>query len=112
MSSIRALVLALGLATAIPAAGCSKTNIPNTDADDEGISDNRKVIAFCEKYRRAVEDRDVDAPIAMVSPRYFETGGNAKSSDDMDYNGLRKYLQEKFKQTKAIRYEIRYRRIS
>ncbi|MGZ3423206.1 MAG: nuclear transport factor 2 family protein [Polyangiales bacterium] len=110
MTSIRSLVFALGLAAAVPTAGCSKTNIPNTDVED--TSDNRKVISFCEKYRRAVEDRDVDTLISMVSPRYFETGGNAKSTDDMDYNGLRNYLTTKFKQTKAIRYEIRYRRIS
>jgi hypothetical protein len=110
MRSIRPLALLLGLAFAAPSVGCSKSNIPNTDVEDS--SENRKVIAFCEKYRRAVEDRDVDALIGMVSPRYFETGGNAKSSDDIDYNGLRQYLTSKFKQTKAIRYEIRYRRIS
>jgi hypothetical protein len=110
MTSIRSLLLVLGLVLAAPAMGCSKTNIPNTDVEDS--SENRKVIAFCEKYRRAVEDRDVDTLIGMVSPRYFETGGNAKSGDDIDYNGLRQYLTTKFKQTKAIRYEIRYRRIS
>jgi hypothetical protein len=110
MSSIRAFVFALGLAATVPAVGCARTNIPNTDVED--TTDNRKVISFCEKYRRAVEDRDTDALMGMVSPRYFETGGNAKSTDDMDYNGLREYLKGKFKQTKAIRYEIRYRRIS
>ena len=109
MTSIRPLLLVLGLAFAAPAIGCSKTNIPNTDVEDS--SDNRKVIAFCEKYRRAVEDRDVDTLISMVSPRYFETGGNAKSGDDIDYNGLRQYLTTKFKQTKAIRYEIKYHRV-
>ena len=37
--------------------GCSKSYIPNTDVEDN--SDNRKVIAFCEEYRHAVEDKDV-----------------------------------------------------
>jgi hypothetical protein len=106
----RPLVVALSLALAPVAFGCSKTYIPNTDVEDS--SENRKVISFCEKYRRAVEDRDVDVLMGMVSPRYFETGGNAKSSDDIDYNGLREYLTNRFKQTKAIRYEIRYHRIS
>lgn len=100
--------LALGLFSGV--AGCTKTNIPNTDVEDN--NDNRKVVTFCEKYRHAVEERDVDALYAMASPRYFETGGNAKSNDDIDYQGLHLYLTTKFKQTKAIRYEIRYRRIT
>ncbi len=90
--------------------GCAHSTIPNTDVED--TSENRKIIDFCEKYRRAVEERDVDALVNMASPRYFETGGNAKSSDDIDYDGLRAYLTTKFKQTKAIRYEIRYRRVA
>src|SRR4051812_35731454 len=91
-------------------AGCSKSYIPNTDVED--TSDNRKIISFCEKYRRAIEERDVEGLVSMASTRYFETGGNAKSGDDIDYNGLRQYLATKFKLTKAIRYEIRYHRVS
>ena len=102
-------LLSVGVVTA-SAAGCSKSYIPNTDVED--TSENRKVVSFCEKYRRAVEERDIEGLVSMASTRYFETGGNAKSGDDIDYNGLRKYLATKFKITKAIRYEIRYHRIS
>lgn len=101
---------AASLAAVTATAGCSHTLIPNTDVEDS--DENRKVVAFCEKYRRAVEERDVDALLAMASPRYFETGGNARSLDDIDYNGLREYLGKQFKRTKAIRYEIRYHAIS
>jgi hypothetical protein len=104
-----ALALALALCAVAPV-GCSKHFIPNTDVEDNG--ENRKVVAFCEKYRRAVEERDVEGLVSMASTRYFETGGNAKSDDDIDYNGLRAYLATKFKMTKAIRYEIRYHRIT
>lgn len=105
------LVIApLALLAPLGATGCTKTNIPNTDVED--TSENRKIVAFCEKYRHAVEERDVDALYSMASPRYFETGGNAKSSDDIDYQGLHAYLTSKFKLTKAIRYEMRYRRIT
>ena len=106
--NIRPLALALGLFVVAPV-GCGGSYIPNTTVDDN--SENRRIIGFCEKYRRAVEDRDVDALVAMASPRYFETGGNAKASDDIDYNGLRAYLTDKFKHTKAIRYEIKYHRV-
>ncbi len=112
MKSLRALTVCFALAVPFSASafGCSHTVIPNTDVEDTG--QNRKVVEFCEKYRKAVEERDVDTLIAMASTRYFETGGNAKPTDDIDYNGLRAYLQSKFKQTKAIRYEIRYHRIT
>lgn len=105
--TLRSVALALFLALPV---GCSSTYIPNTTVED--TSDNRRVIGFCEKYRRAVEDRDVDLLVSMASARYFETGGNAKSGDDIDYNGLREYLTSKFKQTKAIRYEIKYHRVA
>ena len=44
------------------------------------------------------------------SPNH-EDGGNADATDDLDYAGLRDYLEGKFRDTKAIRYEIRYRRV-
>jgi hypothetical protein len=108
-----ARALAFGVLVAVPAisaSACSTHYIPNTDVEDN--SENRRVVAYCEKYRRAVEERDVDTLMQMASTRYFETGGNAKSQDDIDYNGLRAYLSSKFKLTKAIRYEIRYHQIT
>ena len=89
--------------------GCAKTYIPNTDVED--TEDNRRVVSFCETYRRAVERRDVSKILSMVSAHYFEDGGNVDPSDDLDFEGLREYLLGTFTASKAIRYEIRYRRI-
>jgi hypothetical protein len=72
----------------------------------------RKVIAFCEDYRHAVEDQDVGQVVKFASPRYFEDGGNTNPEDDIDFDGLKDYLTAKFVQTQAIRYEIRYRKVS
>lgn len=83
--------------------------IPNTDVED--TSENRKVIAFCEKYRHAIEDRNVPLLLDMASPSYYEDGGNVDATDDMDFSGLQNYLDGRFRDTRAIRYEIRYRRI-
>lgn len=91
-------------------AGCTAQYIPNTDVEDN--DDNRKVVAFCEKYRHAVEQRNVALLLQLASPSYYEDGGNVDASDDLDYQGLREYLETKFKDTRAIRYEIRYRRIA
>lgn len=90
--------------------GCATRYIPNTDVED--TDDNRKIISFCEKYRHAVQERNVPLLLKLASPDYYEDGGNVDPSDDMDFEGLREYLEGKFKESRAIRYEIRYRRIS
>jgi hypothetical protein len=90
-------------------AGCATHYIPNTDVED--TDENRKVIQFCEDYRRAVERRNIALLLKLAHPRYYEDGGNIDSSDDIDLAGLKTYLESKFVQAKAIRYEIRYRRV-
>lgn len=94
----------------LAAAGCSKTYIPNTDVEDSGI--NREVIQVCEKYRHAMEDRDVAQLVKLMSPGYFEDGGNTKNDDDADYDKIRSFLTGDFLKTSGVRYEIRYRRVT
>jgi hypothetical protein len=89
--------------------GCATHYIPNTDVEDS--EDNRKIIAFCEKYRHAVEDKNTTGLLAIASPDYYEDGGNVDPGDDIDYVGLKDYLVGTFQDARAIRYEIRYRRI-
>jgi hypothetical protein len=90
--------------------GCSKSMIPNTDVDDTG--ENRDVIFFCERYRKGLEDRSVGELLRMMSPAYFETGGNSKSGDDADFDKIKEFLTGDFMKTTGIRYEIRYRRVT
>jgi hypothetical protein len=91
------------------AAGCQPPLIPNTDVED--TDENRRVIEFCETYRRAVERRDIPKLIKMAHADYYENGGTVDTSDDMDRTALNEYLEEKFADTRGIRYEIRYRRV-
>ena len=103
--------LALWLALlAFTVSGCATRYIPNTDVEDS--DDNRRVIAFCERYRHAVEERNIPLLLDMASSQYYEDGGNVDAADDMDYAGLREYLDGRFKETRAIRYEIRYRSVN
>ena len=90
-------------------AGCATKYIPNTDVED--TEPNRKIIQFCEDYRRAVETRNTALLLKLAHPSYYEDGGNIDATDDLDYAGLKQYLQETFSHTRAIRYEIRYRRV-
>lgn len=107
MLSLQRLVgwLALGLTSV----SCSQQLIPNTDVEDSDF--NRKVIEFCEEYRHAVERRNVGVLLKLADKRYYEDGGNIDPTDDLDYDELKTYLIERFRRTKAIRYEIRYRRV-
>lgn len=104
--SSRLLLLAL---LCLAVWGCAQQYIPNTDVEDNDF--NRQVIEFCEEYRRAVEQRKIGALLQLAHPAYYEDGGNVDPTDDLDYAGLKQYLEEQFKDTKAIRYEIRYRRV-
>jgi hypothetical protein len=90
--------------------GCATHYIPNTDVED--TEDARKLISFCERYRHAVEAKDVATLLKLAAPSYYEDGGNADPTDDIDYAGLKAYLTTKFQDATAIRYEIRYRRIA
>jgi hypothetical protein len=90
--------------------GCARTFIPNTDVLD--TSENREVISFCEQYRHDLEDKKVGALVKMMSPGYFETGGNTKGEDDADYEKIREFLTGDFLKTTGIRYEMRYRRVT
>lgn len=104
---LSAPVLAFG---ALALSGCSKSYIPNTDVED--TSANRKVVKFCEEYRHAVEEKNGAKILSMVSPRYFEDGGNTRDEDDLDYEGLKQFLTTNFVKADGIRYEIRYRKVS
>jgi hypothetical protein len=49
---------------------CATGRIPNTDLAD--TADNRSVVNFCERYRRAVEAKDARTLLTLASPDYYE----------------------------------------
>lgn len=108
--AIRSLLCAVALL--VPSGvmfGCTTHYIPNTDVED--TEENRKLVNFAERYRRAVEQKDLVTLLKCASPKYYEDGGNVDASDDIDYAGLREYLTSRFLDAAAIRYEVRYRRV-
>ena len=111
MTPIRShIARTFAVVAALASAACSKTYIPNTDVEDSG--DNRKVITFCETYRHALEEKNVGLLVKLMSPSYFEDGGNTRNDDDADFDKIREFLTGDFLKTSGIRYEIRYRRIT
>ena len=91
-------------------AACGKHYIPNTSVPDNPF--NRKVIAFCEKYRLAVEEKNVGTLLVLASPDYFEDGSTPSGDDDFDFEGLRDVLVGRFSKIKSIRYDIKYRKVT
>lgn len=100
----------LGFVVLALASACSEQHIPNTDVDDSDF--NRTVVEFCEDYRHAVERRNVGLLLKLANEKYYEDGGTTDTDDDLDYAGLKEYLEGKFREVKAIRYEVRYRNVT
>ena len=107
LSALLKPCLGLALLTFV---GCSHDYIPNTQVEDSDF--NRQVIAYCEDYRHAVERRNTQLLLKMADPKYYEDGGTVDTSDDLDLEGLKAYLESEFSKTTQIRYEIFYRDIS
>lgn len=105
-------VLALFAVTGIsPLGGCATAPaIPGTLVPDTRA--NRQIIEVCEKYRRALEDRDADVLLGMASRQYFEDSGTPKAEDDYGYEGLRTIIATRLSSLKAVRYNIQYRRVA
>src|SRR5688572_33211463 len=59
--------------------GCTQQLIPNTDVEDTQM--NRSIVDFCEKYRHAVEHRNVGELLTLAHADYYEDGGNADATD-------------------------------
>lgn len=109
-ASIKVYLAAPALVALAMLTGCMRDMIPNTDVED--TSQNREVLAFVERYRNAVEDRDVGALINLASARYYDDNGTPSGEDDLDYDGLRGELTSLRDSVLAIRYEIKYRRVT
>lgn len=91
------------------AASCGAQRIPNTTVPD--TRENREVLEIAERYRRAVEARDVRTLLALASPNYYEDAGTPQGDDDYGYEGLRRLLSVWSEEVLSVRYEIRYRNV-
>ncbi len=98
-----------GWILALSLIGCQKQYIPNTEIVDTDF--NREVIAFVERYRHAVEDRNIGVLMSLAAPRYFDNSGTPTGDDDVDRDGLERVISERFSAVEEIRFEMRYRDI-
>jgi hypothetical protein len=91
-------------------AGCEPTLIPNTRVED--TDENREIIGFVEKYRQAVEQRNVPVLLSMASQNYFDDMGTPAGDDDIDYDGLKAGLERIRNEVSGARYQVSYRAVT
>lgn len=108
--TVKARLLQAIVIQALALGGCATGRIPNTDVVD--TSDNRAVVNFCERYRRAVEGKDARTLLTLASPDYYEDAGTPRGEDDYGFEGLQRLLTAWVDDVREVRYEIRYRRIA
>ena len=67
--------------------GCAHTMIPGTTIED--TEENRSVLSALDSLQKALQARDSDAVIALVSPTYFEDMGTIDNADDFGFDELK-----------------------
>ncbi|MEC9466559.1 MAG: nuclear transport factor 2 family protein [Myxococcota bacterium] len=84
---MKALCQAISLCCALAlTTGCAHTNIEGTPVAD--TSENREVFDFLVQVREAMQNRDAQGLIALISPDYFEDMGTPTDKDDYGYQHL------------------------
>ena len=95
---------------ALAFAACTPSMIPGTSVPD--TKDNRELLKQVELYRQAVERKDAEAVLEMVSPSYYDTRGHPDDpSFHWNYAKVKTELPERFSQIKDVKLDIIPRRI-
>lgn len=103
-----ALALTLVAVIASQAAACASQTPTIRDTAIPDTSINRQIIETVERYRVAVESKDIDALLLMASQDYREDAGTPSGRDDYGFEGLRDVLRSRFQKATDIRYALRY----
>jgi len=96
---------------ALVAVSCGTSYITGTSVPD--TAQNRVIVDLVEKFRVAVEKRDMDTLKDMISRRYFTNAGTtAESSDDYGYEQLdQKVLPLLRDNVKSVMYQVFVRKV-
>ncbi len=83
--------------------------IPGTEIDDN--TDTRSVLDTVERYRSAVEQRNVSAVVELADEKFRDDGGTGAADDDLDYKTLSTALPARFQKLDDVRLEVSVRKI-
>jgi hypothetical protein len=102
-----ALLLAAGALLLTPA--CAPKLIPGSQIED--TDETRAIIALIDSYRNAVEGRDADKLVKLVSSDFRDHGGTSTPEDDLDLNNLEPALRDRFARIDNVRLDVDIRNI-
>ena len=89
---------------------CTPAFVRGTEIDY--TPEKQEVADFIERYRQAIEQRDFNTLKDMVSSNYYENGSTTSDpSDDYDFAGFLKILNEMNQTIKAVKYSLRITKI-
>lgn len=89
--------------------GCAPKKIPGTDLDD--TTETRAVIDVLQKYRDAVEKKNIDALTKLADESFRDDGGSSTPDDDLDYASLAPKLSARMSKVADLKLDVTVRRI-
>ena len=90
-------------------AACMPKKIPGTELDDTNAT--RAVIEVVQKYRTAVEGKNVEAVYKLADESFRDDGGSAAPEDDLDYSTLQAKLAARMSRVSDLKLDVVVRRI-
>ncbi len=100
------LLSTLGLTMLV---ACGARRIPGTEIEDN--DDTRAILQVMEQYRTAVEARDAQGVLRLVSESFKDDGGTSRPEDRMDYADLQKKLPGQLAKLDDVKLDINVRKI-
>jgi hypothetical protein len=97
-------VRVLFAAAALLVAGCARRLIPGTEIEDN--EDTSAIVKLMETYRKAVEARDTQTLMTLVSPQFHDNQGTSTPEDDLDFRSLPQALGDRFARIEDVRLSI------
>ncbi len=90
-------------------AGCGARRIPGTEIEDN--DDTRAILKVMEAYRAAVEARDAQGVLRLVSESFKDEGGTSRPEDRMDFSDLQKKLPDQLAKLEDVKLDLNIRKI-
>ena len=107
---MRAALATFSVCAAVAGAACATGLIPGTDLRD--TRQNREILDVVGAYRNALEGRNVEGVMKLVSKSFFEDSGTPDGSDDFDYQGLEAKLKGWAEKTTTVRVAMEVKQIT
>lgn len=102
----RFLVVAFAL---VLASGCARRLIPGTEIEE--TDDTMAILNLINQYRLAVEGRDADKIVSLVSSDFKDDRGTPQLDDDVDAQTLGPTLKQQFAKVNNVRLNLEVRNI-